>query len=431
MKRRWVGVSLLFGAGIINFVDRNALPLAAPLIAKEFSLTPGEMGIVFSIFFLGYTLCCFLGGLASDRFGPKRVFTAAMLTWSLFCGLTALTFNFASLLVVRILFGAGEGPFSSATNKFISNWFPKKQVGTAIAAAGAGTTVGGVIAGPVLGYLFFSFGWRPAFLIIAVAGLVWLFFWVKLSSDSPLTDKRVSDSERLEMLADEPESSADEKLLPLRQYLKSPVILATAFAFFGMNYVLYFFLSWYPSYLTTVHGLNVKDMGMISMIPWLAATIGYLSGGMLSDRIYRWTGNLLFSRKIMLVVFLSFSGIAIICAGMVKSLIAGVALTSVAMFLLYLTTTSYWAIVQAVVPKPRVGGVSGFVHALANIAGITGPAITGFMVQSTNSFASAFALAGTIAALGAIAIFVFVKPIRVQEAEPAVLVVGETTTAHQ
>lgn len=415
MKRRWIAVWLLFLAGAINFLDRSALPLAAPIISKEFDLSPSEMGVVFSSFFVGYTVFCFVGGTASDRFGPRRVFSFAMFSWSIFCGVTAVATSFASLVVIRMFFGAGEGPFNSTANKFVSNWFPKKEVATAAAISNAGTTIGGALAGPLIGLLIVTWGWRIAFIVVAALGIVWLVAWLLLTSDNPRADRRVSEEELREITVDavddslETQDPTSEPIL-LRHYFSDSRIIATAMAFFSLNYILYFFLSWFPSYLASVHGLNIKDIGTASMIPWLCGFAGFISGGVLSDRIYRKTNNLLFSRKMVIVTFLLASAAAIVFAGLSKSLDAAVALTSIAMFLMYLTVSCYWAIIHALVPKTHVGGVSGYVHALSNVAGIIGPTVTGFTIEYTHSYLSAFVTAGAIAVVGAFAVLIFVRP---------------------
>jgi len=112
----WFIIALLFIGGAISYLDRAALSIAAPMIAEDMQLDPGRLGIVFSSFFVGYALFCFVGGFAADRIGPKNVFTLAMTVWSVFCGLTAAATGLVSLLVVRVIFGMGEGPFGSAAN---------------------------------------------------------------------------------------------------------------------------------------------------------------------------------------------------------------------------------------------------------------------------------------------------------------------------
>src|SRR5581483_2700849 len=124
-------------------MDRSALSVAAPLVVKDLRIDAAQLGIIFSSFFVGYTVFTFLGGYASDVFGPKRVFTLSMTVWSIFCGLTAAAVGFSSLLIVRVLFGCGEGPFGAAASKMVNNWFPPRRVATAIGIANAGTPIGG------------------------------------------------------------------------------------------------------------------------------------------------------------------------------------------------------------------------------------------------------------------------------------------------
>ena len=111
-RSRWVPVWFLFFGGMINYMDRSAVSVAAPLLMRDLGLNAAQLGIIFSSFFAGYAVFTFVGGYASDVFGPKRVFTLAMTVWSTFCGLTAAATGFTSLLLVRVIFGCGEGPFS-------------------------------------------------------------------------------------------------------------------------------------------------------------------------------------------------------------------------------------------------------------------------------------------------------------------------------
>ena len=164
---------MLFAGGLINYMDRSALSIAAPLMMRDLHIDTVQLGFIFSSFFAGYALFNFVGGYASDVFGPKRVFTVAMTLWSVFCGLTAAAVGFTSLFVVRVLFGFGEGPFSAAANKMVSNWFPRREVASAIGVANAGTPLGGALAGPVAGWIALTYGWRASFIVLGLIGLVW------------------------------------------------------------------------------------------------------------------------------------------------------------------------------------------------------------------------------------------------------------------
>jgi ACS family hexuronate transporter-like MFS transporter len=410
-RRRYLIVALLFSAGAINYMDRAALSIAAPAVSADLHLDSAQMGLVFSSFFLGYALFNFIGGYLADRAGPFRIFNLSMIVWSAFCALTGLANGLVSMLLVRIGFGVGEGPFSATANKMVSNWFPRREVGGAIGIANGGTPIGGAIAGPLVGVCVAQFGWRVAFFVVAAIGLAWLTVWIALASNAPETDSRVSPQEREEIASDQPPAiAAGAASVGLGSYLRNPIVLATAFAFFGYNYILFFFLTWFPSYLTMARGLSLREMSFVTAIPWLLGCIGLIGGGFLSDALYRRTGDALFSRKIILTNCLGIAALAIIAAGFTTTATSAVALVTVAVCALYLTGSIYWAIIQDTVPAAHVGGVSGFVHGLANTAGIIGPTVTGYLVQATGSFTSAFALAGAIGVLGVIAILAFVRP---------------------
>lgn len=409
---RWLIVGLLFIAGMINYLDRSALSIAAPLIQQDLGLDHAQMGVIFSSFFAGYAIFNFIGGWLSDRIGPKAVFTGAMGMWSLFCGLTAAATGFVSMIVLRVLFGVGEGPLSSTMSKTVSNWFPRREAATAIGIVNSGTPLGGAVAGPIVGYLAIAFGWRLAFVIIMLLGFVWLVFWVRLSTDRPAQHPRISDAER--RLIEEGQANIDTAArLPahgLGFYLRQPIVLATAFAFFTYNYVLFFFLTWFPSYLTEVHKLSIKDMSLATVIPWVLGFLGLALGGFVSDRIFRLTGRALLSRKLVLIGGLGLAAVGVALAGDVADVSSAVALMSVSIFGLYLTGSIYWAVIQDAVRGENVGGVGGFIHFLANLAGIIGPAVTGFIIQATGGvYTSAFVLAGGLAVLGAVASLVFIR----------------------
>jgi MFS transporter, ACS family, hexuronate transporter len=420
-RLRWFIIALLFIGGGISYLDRAALSIAAPMIAKDFALDPGQLGIVFSSFFVGYALFCFVGGMASDRIGPKNVFTLAMTVWSVFCGLTAATVGIFSLLAVRVVFGMGEGPFSATANKLVSNWFPRREQASAVGMANAGQPLGAALAGPVVGLLAISVGWRLSFVAIALLGIVWTLAWLWLSTDRPQQHRWLADADRAD-LARAAAAKPTEASLPLGTYLRRPAILATAFAFFGYAYILYFFLSWFPSYLTMAHHLSIQKMGVVNAIPWMVGFVGLASGGFVCDAIFRYTGNALFSRKLVLVGSLFIAAVSVALAGLVSGVVAAVALMAVTVFFMYLTASTYWAIILDTVEEARVGGVSGFVHLIANLAGIVAPAVTGYLVQWTGTFTSAFALTGGIAVLGAVAVAFLVKEPREEMVARAVTV---------
>jgi len=407
-KVRWQLVTLLFIAGIINYLDRAALSVAAPLITQEMGLDPAQLGIVFSSFFFGYALFCFFGGYAADRYGPRLVIIVAMTLWSIFCGLTAAASSVATLVVLRVIFGMGEGPFNTTMAKFIGNWFPKSEQASAIGIANAGTPLGGAIAGPIVGFVAMAYGWRISFIVIAAIGLLWVLFWAISSADWPAQHRRVSDTERAEIRQGQTADAAEAQL-PLTHYLRQPAILATALAFFGYAYILYFFLSWFPSYLTMALHLSIKKMAIVSVIPWALGFVGLASGSFVCDALGRRLGDQVAARKLVMIVCLLVATVAVALAGIASRLEAVIALIAMAVFFMYLSGSTYWAIILGLVESSRVGGVAGFVHLIANTAGIVAPIVTGLLVERTGSFVSAFVLAGGLATVGALLVAMLVR----------------------
>ena len=410
-KRRWQIILMIFIASMINYLDRTAFSVAAPYITKEYGLTPSQLGILFSSFFAGYAIFNFVGGYLSDIYGPRKVFTGAMTVWSIFCGMTAAAFSFTSLLIVRVCFGIGEGPISATTSKTVSNWFPSKERSSAMGIASAGTPLGAAIAGPIVGVIAIYFSWQVAFVVMALIGIVWAFFWWRMAKDLPAEDPSISKEELIEITQGQQVFSNAGKKLPLSYFLKQPTVLLTALAFFAYNYNLFFFLTWFPSYLTMAKGLSIAKMSIVTTLPWFMGFIGLASGGFISDFVFKKTGKLMFSRKIVLVVGLGATAVCVALTGFADSVEWAVGLMSVAIFTLYLTGSTYWALIQDTVSGENVGGVSGFVHFLANLSGVIGPAVTGYIVQSTGVFTSAFVLAGSLALLGSLAVTFFVRPI--------------------
>jgi D-galactonate transporter len=412
-KKRWQIVLMLFLAGIVNYLDRSALSVAAPLVTQDLGLTPADLGLVFSSFFVGYALFNFIGGWASDKLGGKRVFTLAMGVWSAFCAMTAVVSGLWSLLIVRVFFGVGEGPLSSTINKVVNNWFPHREAASAVGYANCGTPLGGAIAGPLVGFMAVAFGWRVSFVAIGILGFVWLGFWMYFATEKPREHPSISPEELREIEEDHADPTAGLPPQPLGFYLRQPVVLATGLAFFGYNYILFFFLTWFPSYLTMAQGLSIKSMSIATVLPWILGFCGLALGGYVSDAVFRRTGRALFARKLVLTVCLSIAGLSVALAGLVTTVGSALALMSAAVFFLYLTGSTYWAILQDTVRGENIGGVGGFIHMIANCAGIIGPALTGFIVQSTGAFTSAFVLAGAVAIAGVTCVLIFVRPIAV------------------
>ncbi|WP_284677022.1 MFS transporter [Leclercia adecarboxylata] len=389
--RRYFILALLFIASMINYIDRAALSILAPYVTTDLNVNKAELGLIFSSFAIGYAVFCFVGGWLADKYGPRRIFAGAMGLWSLFAGLTCAAFNFTSLFFIRVIFGAAEGPMGSVTNKTIVKWFPARERARAVGVSFSGNPMGGAVSAPIVAAAALAFGWRITFVGMMVIGFAWVAIWLIATKGSEAsTEDTVEQAEADTAGNDLP----NEKL---SYYLKQPIILFTALAFFAYSYILFFFMTWFPSYLLDARGLNMRDMSIANVLPWLLGFVGLISGGFISDYIYKLNHNLLFSRKVIIVTGLIIAAICITASALVHNLYGAIGLMSVGMFAMYVTTSCYWAIVQDTVKGNNVGAVSGFIHFLANLAGVFAPMLTGFIVQGTGQYYSAFYLVGALA----------------------------------
>ncbi|QIQ21127.1 MFS transporter [Zophobihabitans entericus] len=428
-RYRWVVAILLFFAGMLNYLDRAALSVMAPLVKDDLGLNDAQMGMIFSSFFIGYCLFCFIGGYCADKYGPRKTYAWSAGIWSLFCGITGLVTGFVQLLVIRVLFGIGEGPMGTTTNKSIANWFPQKEVGRAVGFVNAGQPLGAALAAPIVGFVGLHFGWRISFVVIAVLGFIWVAFWLIFFRDKPENSSRTS-KEEVDLIVNERPSAASEKKAleavnnqsqttepkhSIFYYVLSLPVLGVAISFFCFNYIQFFFLSWLPSYLTDYQHLDIKSMSIVGILPWLGAAVGFLGGGIITDFLYKLTKNFVTARKIVIFVGLAVASICVLATAYASSVVSAVTLITVACLFGYMVPQACWSLLQYIVPSARIGSAGGFVHLLANLAGILSPGITGFLIQYGGGYQSAFILASILAAFGIISLLLFIQNKKVEQ----------------
>lgn len=410
-RLRWVVLGATAAVLVLNYADRAALSVAGPHIIEELGLTDAEFGLLASAFFFGYVPFAFIGGWLSDRFGPRWIMGLAVAWWSLFTALTAAGLNVVVLFVIRVLFGFGEGPQGSVGTKTMNNWFPQRQISTAMGFTQAATPLGGAIGTPIVVALITIVDWRFAFVVLGLVGLVCTIGWFAVVRDTPELHPwaRRQDidehRERLAVFVDE--SGTEDGAPPMRHYFGLPVILATSIAFFGYSWVLYTFLTWFPVYLTDARGVEFSDLAISGSIPWVCGVIGLIIGGIVTDAIVRRNGKPVATRAGVIVVGLLVTAVGFVLTGIVHTTNAAILLMALVVFALYFTTAQYFAIVTDLVPSRRLGGVMGFVHAIANLAGILSPVVVGAIVDRTGNWALTFGISAGICAVGALVLAVF------------------------
>lgn len=271
-----ITVTLLFLAWLIDYVDRLVITLALPSIGKQFHLDKAEQGLILTVFFITYAAFQMPGGVLADKIGARRTMTLALGTWSIFTALTGIAFSYASLLVIRTIFGASEGIFPAASLKALSERISPKQRLTASGFMLCSNSLGGALAPLIAGPAIAAVGWKNSFFLVAVLGIIMAFFIWKY-----LPKKIVSTA------PSRPLSTG------FRRIISSPAMWLVAATFCGYDIVLWGLMAWTPSYLMEVRHINVRDSGILTSIPFFIGTATIVIGGFLFDKYFHNKSRLL------------------------------------------------------------------------------------------------------------------------------------------
>src|SRR3954453_19146087 len=251
-KVRWIIVGLCFAGLTINYVDRANLSVALPSMSKELGFGPEVEGLVLGAFFGSYALLQLPVGHLVDRLGARIMFAVSGLWWSLFTAATALAGSVATLLGFRLALGAGEAGGYPSSAKAVSEWFPVRERAFATSIYDSGARAGTALALPVVTALIAWLGWRASFAITGVLGLVWVVVWW-LFYRSPRDHSLANEAEVAYIeqggsraVADTPPEAEG---LRWRDLFRYRTVLGMMLGFFCLNYVIYFFITWFPSYL--------------------------------------------------------------------------------------------------------------------------------------------------------------------------------------
>jgi sugar phosphate permease len=377
-----VGLALIF-CYLVAWLDRMAINTAIPDIAKEFAMDAKDRGWIFSAFFMGYALFQVPGGMLADRFGPRKVILAALAWWSVFTAATGLVAGFTSMVVVRFLFGMGEGIFPAAVWKVIGQWFTKKNRGTANALILSSIALGPALSPPMLKVLLPELGWRGSFYVLGIAGVVCLVLAYLYVSNSIHEHPQVSREEREEYERDSLSQAANaEKTLEKASFgelLRSPIIWVLFFVALIYNVTMYGWLTWLPSYLMKEKGLDLSNMAIAASVPYIFGTAGCILAGYVSDRWFRGRRKYLVlgSQLIGGICLYQFTQVSDFTTYMIYQCIAG--------FMLYMAAGAFWTLPMIVVPTKLMGKGSGFINTGGQIGGVLTSILIGYVITWNNN----------------------------------------------
>jgi ACS family hexuronate transporter-like MFS transporter len=277
-NRRWWVAGMLFLAAVLNYIDRSILGLLAPTIQKELGISDAAYAHVVDAFLVAYTISYLFSGRLVDWIGPRASMALFLGFWSAANALTAAARSAVSLGVYRFLLGLGEAGGYTASPKAVSQWFVAKERAFAVGLYSIGSSVGATVAPLLVLATSNRFGWRAAFVITGLLGLAWVIPWLLIA--------RRPGGAAVEAAADARPVADESEWALWRDIMRRPLVWRLMLARLLTDSVWYFYLFWMPKYLHDARGVEQTGLAIMWVI-FLAADVGFLGGGFLSDRLVR------------------------------------------------------------------------------------------------------------------------------------------------
>lgn len=403
-RARWMMIWLCFLANTVNYIDRANLAVAAPSIGRELGLDAAAMGVILSAFFWTYSVMQLPFGWFADRVGARIALTIAVVWWSIFTAATSLARNFAVLLGVRLALGVGESGAYPSFAKVASLWFLRDERAIASSIFDSGSRVGSALSLPLVTWLIASFGWRTSFVATGVLGVIWAVAWLLIYRD-PSRHPAVTPEMLARLEAERPRQATAH--IAWGSLFRYRTIWGMMIGFFCLNFVIYFFITWFPTYLVQARGFSLAQLGTLGTLPALVAIPGGWLGGWVSDRLHRAGWSLTAARKTCLVGGMLLSSVITLSAFMPNVYLALLCF-AVAYASLAFAAASIWSLPGDVAPTPaHVASIGGIQNFASNLAGIVTTTFTGVMLTITKgSFLVPLSVAGGLCVLGA-AVYLF------------------------
>jgi MFS family permease len=384
----WFALTLLVISVCINYADRGSLGVAAKSVSSELQIIPRHLGYLLAAFSLTYAFGQLVSAKAIDRWNVNWVFAAGFLLWSAATGLTGLANSFAAILTLRLVLGISESIAYPAYSKMVVISFPEELRGTSNALIDAGSKLG-----PALGVLFGVkmiqwYSWRGMFLIMGGVSLLWLVPWTAVAAKLP-SQTHIA--------------SSDPPFIPsFREIASHRAFWGTAIGLFCGNYTWFVFLNWLPYYFETQRHYTHDRLAVFGSLPFWTLAVSSLLFGCLADLIIRRIGNAGRIRQTFVCLGMFGCCVTMLPAVMVVD-------ASLANWLLLFSSVSmgawssnHWALSQLLAGPHAAGKWTGAQNGFGNLAGVIGQIVSGYALQATQSFVTAFAIACAILLFGVV-----------------------------
>lgn len=413
-KYQSITVVFLLLIGIVNYLDRSALSIANTSIQKDMMISPSQMGILLSAFSIAYAFAQLPMGMIIDRLGSKIALGASLLAWSVAQTTFGLVNSFAGFMGLRVLLGIGEAPMFPSAAKALSEWFDANERGTPTGIVWSSTCLGPCLAPPLLTLLMVNYGWRGMFIITGLLGVVlavcWLTFYkskaqylAELAAEGkPLPTEHVAP-------AAAPQAPKVSYFAGWLDLFKHRSTWGAVLGFMGVIYMLWLHLTWLPGYFEREHGLDLYKTAWVVSLAYGFGAVGTIVAGRFCDRLVKRGRSILGSRKFSVITGLVLAALFTLPLSYVTGLTGCVILLCLALFSINMASATAWMIVNTIVDSPRVASFGSIQNFGGYIAGSVAPIVTGFSIQYSGSFNTAFMISAVVALCSAVAYFLLLK----------------------
>ncbi len=381
-KTRWGMLALVFFATTLNYIDRAALGVMQPILAKQMSWTAMDYANINFWFQVGYAVGFLLQGRFIDRVGVKRAFFLAVLLWSFATGAHGLATSAAGFMVCRFILGLTEAANYPACVKTTRLWFPAGERAVATGIFNAGTNVGAMLTPALLPLILTVWGWQAAFVCMGSLGLIWVIIW-RLKYFNPEEHPTVRQSE-LDYINQEVEPEPVK--VPFSHILKMRGTWAFAVAYALTAPVFWFYLYWLPPFLNQQYnlGISVTQMGIPLILIWLTADFGSIGGGILSSWLIG-RGMRATSARLLSMLIFAITIVSVVFAANASGLWVAVLAIALAVGAHQAWTANIWSLVMDYTPKHMMSTVFGFGGMCAAVGGMFMTQIVGAVLTATNN----------------------------------------------
>jgi MFS family permease len=384
----------------ITYVDRVNISTAALAFRTELGLSNVQYGWIFSAFGYSYALFQIIGGWIGDRYGPRLVLGVCGLVWAVATLGTGLAGGFWSLIFARFVLGLGEGATFPTSTRAMSSWTRAGWRGFAQGITHSFARLGNTLTPPLVAAIVLAASWRVSYFVLGIASIFWVAVWFWYFRDNPREHTGTSEAE----IAVLPpyRSRAETRAVPWRQLL--PRMMPTTIVYFCYGWTFWLYLSWLPQFFQQGHNLNIAKSALFSGGVFLAGVVGDTMGGLVSDWVYRLTGDLAKARRNVIAGSLLGSLVCLVPVLFVDDLVLLSLALAASLFCLELTIGPIWSVPMDIAPE-HSGTAAGIMNTGSAVAAIVSPTVFGYVVDLSGSWQLPFAGSIGLLLLGAILTF--------------------------